>query len=238
MKNLASINVAILAGGLGTRLYLQLPGQQKVLAKVGEHLFLEHILDQLNEAGFKNVVICTGYLGNQVQEAFRDNYQSLSLSYSKENSPLGTAGAVRLALPLLVSDQILVTNGDSFFDCSLRKFYQFHLEKKGGGTIVLKEVSDTSRFGRVKLDGNDQIVSFEEKKEKGRRGFINGGIYLLTRSLLLEIPEKKFVSFERDIFPAMIGKRFYGFKSKGRFIDIGTPKSYQEAKEFFSKLAI
>lgn len=238
MSNLSKISVAILAGGLGTRLAQVVPGQQKIVAKVRDHPFLEYILYQLNKAGFKNVVICTGYLGDQIQEVFGNNYKSLTFTYSQEQSPLGTAGAIRFALPLLESEDILVTNGDSFLDTDLKKFLEFHIEKNANGTIILTEVSDTSRYGRVELDENEQIVGFWEKKKNGGIGFVNGGIYLFKRSLLLEIPDKEYVSFEKDIFPIWIGKSFFGFKTKGKFIDIGSPQSYKEAEEFFSQIKI
>lgn len=233
MKDLTDVHVAILAGGLGTRLVPLIPGQQKVVAKVKQHPFLEYILNQLNKAGFKKVVICTGYLGEQVKKEFGKKYGNLSISYSQENSKLDTAGAIRLALPLFTSGDILVTNGDSYFDCDLKKFYQFHLGKKANGTIALKEVFATSRYGKVELDENGQIVGFEEKKENGGAGLINGGIYLFKRSFLTKIPENNAVSFEKDMFPVWVGKSLYGFKCKGRFIDIGTPQSYKEVQNFF-----
>lgn len=235
MSNLSEVSVAILAGGLGTRLSSVLSGQQKVVAKVREHPFLEYILNQLNKAGFKNIVMCTRHLGNQVKEAFGSNYKFLTIFYSQEPSPLDTAGAVRLALPYLPSEDILVTNGDSFLDIDLKKFLEFHIEKKANGTIALTKVSDTSRYGSVELDKNKRIVGFEEKKRNKRSGFINAGIYLFKRSILLEIPENKAVSFENEMFPSWIGKSLYGFKTKGKFIDIGTPESYKKAGEFFSQ---
>lgn len=233
--NLSEVSVAILAGGRGTRLASVVPDQQKVVAKVNEHPFLEYILNQLNKAGFKNIVMCTRDLGNQVEDAFGDNYKSLTLFYSKEPSPLDTAGAIRLALPYLQSEDILVANGDSFLDIDLKKFLEFHIEKKANGTIALAEVSDTSRYGSVEIDKNDQIIDFEEKKGNKKSGFINGGIYLFKRSMLLEIPENKASSFENEMFPSWIGKNLYGFKSKGRFIDIGTPESYKKAQNFFKQ---
>lgn len=235
MSDPSEISVAILAGGFGTRLISILPDQQKVVARVREHPFLEYILDQLNKNGFKNVVICTGHLGNQVQVILGNNYKSLSLYYVNELSPLGTAGAIRLALPFLASEDILVTNGDSFLDTDLKKFLKFHIGKKANGTIILTEVSDTSRYGRVELDGNNQIISFEEKKQNKGTGFINGGIYLLKKSLLLQIPENKTVSFENDIFPGWIGKGFFGYKGSNNFIDIGTPENYAQAEQFLAK---
>lgn len=235
MRDLADVNVAILAGGLGIRLRSKVSKRQKVLAKVGKYPFLEYLLKQLNKAGFRKVVICTGYLGEQIQKQFGKKYENLSLSYSQEKSKLDTAGAIRLALPLLKSDDILVTNGDSFFDTDLKKFWQFHLQKKSKGTILLTKVSDTNRYSRVELNKDGNIVTFQEKTGGKRAGLINTGIYLFKKSLLLEIPKKRSVSFEREMFPLWIGRVFYGFEGKGKFIDIGTPEDYASAEKFFSK---
>lgn len=235
ISNLSNINVAILAGGRGIRLASIFPRQQKVVVKISKHPFLEYILNQLNKTNFKNIVICTGYLNDQVKEVLGDNYQNLHLSYSYEHSPLGTAGAVAHALPLLKSDNILITNGDSFIDCDLQSFYDFHLKKKANGSIILTEVDETGRFGKVDTNENDEIVDFEEKVKNGGRGFVNGGVYIIKKNLLLEIPKKGVVSFEKEMFPSWVDKGLYGFKTKGRFIDIGTPESLHEAEEFFSK---
>lgn len=235
MFKLSDITVAILAGGLGTRLRSKIPNKQKVLAKVGKYPFLEYLLNKLDKDGFRNVVICTGYLGRQVQERFGKTFKNLSLYYSQEKSKLDTAGAVRLALALLKSDDILVVNGDSFFDTDLNEFYKFHLKKKAKGTILLTQVSNITGFGKIEVNEKGRILVFQEKKKSDEAGLINGGIYLFKRSLLFEIPEKRSVSFEKELFPHWIGKNFYGFEGKGKFIDIGTPQSYSRAEEFFEK---
>ena len=234
--DLEDITAAILAGGLGTRLASILPGQQKVIATVKGRPFLEYILEQLDQAGFKNVIICTGHLGNQVVKVFGDSYKGLFLRYSNEQFSLGTAGAIVNALPYLKSEDVLITNGDSFFDCDLQSFYEFHLKKGSNASIILREIDDTSKYGKVDINENDEIVGFEEKKENGGHGLINAGFYLIKKSLLLEIPKGKPVSFEKEIFPVWLTKGLYGFKSKGRFIDIGTPRSYKEAQSFFSSI--
>ena len=234
MKDLADINVAILAGGLGTRLRSKIAGQQKILAPVKNYPFLTYVLDRLNETGFKKIVICTGYLGKQVKKQFGGKYGGLSLFYSHEHEKLDTAGAIRLALPLLTSDDILVTNGDTYFDSDLKKFWQFHLAKKSKATILLKKIANISRYGQVVLDKNNRIISFQEKDGKKGTGLINGGMYLFKKSLLSKIPKNKAVSFEKELFPSLVEKDFYGFVGEGKFIDIGTPQSYKDAQSFFS----
>lgn len=232
MEDLTNITVAVLAGGLGTRLRSVLSDRPKVLAEILGQPFLKYLLDQLNSTGFRNVVICTGYLGEKIQAQFGNTYLGLNLVYSKESKPLGTAGAVRLALPLLKSDTFMVMNGDSFCDANLRKFWRFRSSKSANATLLLTKVPDTSRFGRVNIDRTGRIVSFEEKGKNGA-GWINGGIYLISRSHLSEIPQKGVVSFEKDLFPKWINQGFWGYQSQARFIDIGTPKSYNLAEQFF-----
>lgn len=235
MVDLANVTVAILAGGLGTRLRPIVSNKPKVLAEIHGKPFLEYLLEQLYPFNFKEVVLCTGYLGDQIREKFGNSYGSLPLSYSQESSPLGTGGAVRLALPLLTSEIVMVMNGDSYCDADLKKFCQFHLEKRADATILLTKVSDTSRYGSVEVRKDGQIIRFQEKKGNSGAGFINAGIYLFKRALLLQIPQKRAVSFEKEMFPKWIGKNLYGFKSKGKFIDIGIPEAYLEAEHFFSK---
>src|SRR5437899_2628493 len=109
-----SLSAAILVGGLGTRLRGIVADRPKVLAEVRGRPFLAYLLDQLVASGFQDVVLCTGYRSEQVKEVFGDGYGPLRIVYSEETVPLGTAGALRLALPLLQSETILVMNGDSF----------------------------------------------------------------------------------------------------------------------------
>ncbi len=105
MKNLSNITAAILAGGLGTRLHSAIPDRPKVLAEVGGRPFIVYLLDQIAAAGIEEVVLCTCYLGHQVKEVLGTTHGPLSLIYSKESSPLGTGGALRLALPIFLTDQ-------------------------------------------------------------------------------------------------------------------------------------
>ncbi len=235
MSNLSAISVAILAGGMGTRLRPIVSTRQKVLAKIGGQPFLQNILEKLNSSGFKNIVICTGYLGKQIKKEFGKKFKNLNLSYSREKLPLGTAGALRKALPLLRSKDILVMNGDSFCDVDLKKFQKFHTEKGAQANLVLSHMSNTNRYGKVRLDRKDRIISFEEKRERRGSGWISAGIYLLDRSLILKIPKNITISLEKEIFPNWMGQRFYAYKSKGHFIDIGTPESFALAKEFFTR---
>lgn len=235
MPTLSELTAIILAGGLGTRLRSVITDMPKVLAEVCDRPFLTYLLDQLAETGVQQVVLCTGYLGEQVYDAFGDAYKSLILSYSQEHSPLGTAGALRLASSLVRSDPVLIMNGDSFFQADLPAFYACYCQQQPDCALLLTQVPDTQRFGRVHTDNAGQILSFTEKGQSGA-GWINTGIYLLSEHLLQTIPAQKVVSLEHDMFPAWIGQNFYAYRQSGAFLDIGVPESYAAATRFFKSV--
>jgi D-glycero-alpha-D-manno-heptose 1-phosphate guanylyltransferase len=227
------MTAAILAGGLGTRLRPVMGDRPPVLAEVGGRPFIFYVLDQLSAAGIQDVVLCTGYLGHQVKEVLGESHGPLRFIYSQESSPLGTGGALRRAYPLFIKEQVLILNGDSFCDANLRAFALIHRLRKARATILLVEVSDTGRFGCVKVDAGGGIREFLGKGRKSGPGWINAGIYLIDRSLLQTIPPDQRVSLEQEFFPAWVGKGLYGFRSNGRFLDIGTPESFALAQQFF-----
>jgi NDP-sugar pyrophosphorylase family protein len=233
MKNLSNITAAILAGGLGTRLRSVIPDRPKVLAEVAGRPFIVYLLNQLAAAGIQEVVLCTGYLGHQVKEVLGQTHGPLSLIYSQESSPLGTGGALRLALPIFSTDQVLILKGDSFCDANLLALALIHRLRKARATILLIEVSDNGRFSWVKVDAGGAIQEFLEKGGKRGPGWINAGIYLIDRSLLRTIPPNQKVSLEQESFPAWVGQGLYGCRSHGRFVDIGTPESFALAQKFF-----
>lgn len=230
---MVGVTAAILAGGLGTRLRPVVSDKPKVLAEIQGRPFLAYLLDQLAEAGIGRVVICTGYLGKQVQDTFGDLYGALRLLYSEEATTLGTAGALRLALPLLQSGHVLVMNGDSYTDLDFEKFRTCHQSLGGEATLALVKAADTDRFGTIALGDGGRIIRFKEKEKRHRVGWINAGVYILNRSLISTIPPSIAVSLEREMFPSWINRGLYGYLSGGDLLDIGTPEAYLSAEKFF-----
>lgn len=226
--------VLILAGGLGTRLRSVVTDRPKVIATVHGRPFLTFLFHQLAENGFRSASLCTGFLAEQVQETLGREAAGLSLQYISESTPLGTGGALRNALRTVDADEFLILNGDSFCDTSLTAFLDWHRQRKGSASLLLAGVADTARFGRVEVGSGDCITAFREKGEQGA-GTINAGIYLISRSLLEEIPEGKTVSLEREVFPSWVERGvLHGYSAVvSRFIDIGTPETYSEAQTFF-----
>jgi D-glycero-alpha-D-manno-heptose 1-phosphate guanylyltransferase len=244
---MSEITGAILAGGLGTRLRSVVSDRPKVLATVLGKPFLAYLLDQLASAGVDRVVLLTGYRGEQIQQEFGDHYGRIALDYSMETSPLGTAGALRLALPQLFpagpaesggQHSALVLNGDSYCSADLRLFRAFHEHARADASLVLAQVPDTSRFGKVETSTQNRLARFLEKQEAGGAGSINAGIYLINRELIEEIPAGRPVSIEREMFPQWLQSHtLVGFGCTGSFLDIGTPESYREAETFFGQTA-
>jgi D-glycero-alpha-D-manno-heptose 1-phosphate guanylyltransferase len=232
------MTAVILAGGLGTRLRSVVPDKPKALADVGGRPFIEYLLDQLAQEGIQSVVLCTGHLGDQIQNRLGRVYNKIALHYSREPHPLGTGGALRLALPMLESDTVLVLNGDSYCGARLNEFMVWHAERQSHATILLTETEDTRRFGRVQIDDKGRVLRFSEKSDTQGPGWINAGIYLVRRQTIESIETGRAVSIEREVFPGWIGKGLHGFPSGGRLWDIGLPSAYAQANaEFVSSIA-
>lgn len=231
---MGEVPAVILAGGLGTRLRGVLADRPKVLAPVAGRPFLSYLLDQLQTAGLRRAVICSGYLGEQLEAAFGDRFGALSLTYSREPAPLGTGGALRLATLHLQSELALVLNGDSFVDGSLTDFLAWHRAQACPGSLLLTWVPDTGRFGTVAVNAAGRIVAFREKEGLAQPGWINAGVYLLSRRLCESLPADRPVSLEREAFPNWLADGLGGFTCRAAFLDIGTPESLARAEAFFT----
>lgn len=228
------IPALILAGGQGTRLPGSPRETSQVLTSVGGRPLLAHLLDWLADAGIRDVIICTGYRAEQVTRAFGARYRDLYLYYSWEPQPLGTGGALRRALGLSHAETVLALNGDSFVSCDLPVFLAWHRAHGFAASLVLAEVEDVARFGTVRVNDGGAIRAFEEKRGQTEPGWINGGVYLLSRRLLESLPEGQPVSIEREGFPAWLSSGLGGYQSSGAFLDMGTPESLARAEVFLA----
>jgi len=233
MGNSSYTTAVILAGGLGTRLRSVVPDRPKVLANILDRPFLTFLLDQLVSANIRNVVLCTGYMSDDVYEEMGNAYKSLTLTYSKENYPVGTGGALRLALPHLNSDPVLIMNGDSFVNIDLTVYLDWFLKKNCQASLLLTKVPETNNYGKVIVAEDDLLLTFEEKGSNSGPGWINAGVYILNKSLIETIPAGTPFSLEREFFPKLANKELYGYRFEGKFIDIGTPETFALAEDFF-----
>ncbi|MCI0684195.1 MAG: nucleotidyltransferase family protein [Gemmataceae bacterium] len=234
-QRISDIPALILAGGLGTRLRDAVPQGQKVLAPVRQRPFLTRLLDQLSAAGVRRAILLTGHRAEDVRQAFGAQYGSLRLEYSRESSPLGTAGAVRQALNLVAKPTMLVLNGDSYCNVDLQAFFEFHRGRRADVSLAIVRVADAGRYGQVRFDAQDRITNFVEKTGTTAAGWISAGIYLIQRELLLGVPKGQAQSLEREWLPRWTAsKTVAGFRCPGPFLDIGTPESYAAAQDMFT----
>ncbi len=233
---LADITAVILAGGLGTRLQSVVEDRSKVMAEVAGRPFLTYLLDQVEATGIRCVVICTGHHGAHLEEVLGSQYGTMQLVYSREESPLGTGGALRQALPLVPSDPMLVMNGDSYCSMNLCELFAAHQQRGAVGTIALCEMADSGSYGTVTLDADGRIAAFREKDAVAGPGWINAGVYVVTRELVKSMPADRAVSLERETFPTWAGHGLYGHASDCELMDIGTPDRYELAQTFFVSL--
>ncbi len=224
--------IAILAGGFGTRLRSAVPDLPKVLAPVAGRAFLDVLVATARRQGFRRFVFLLGHQHEKVEAHLRDVVQpcfpDAELAVSVEPRPLGTAGAVQHAASLL-DDEFFVLNGDSYLEFDAPAMLAAHRRQSAVATIGVREMDDTARYGRIDVDEHRRVTAFREKADSSGPGLINAGIYLLSREVLDAIPPGVPVSIEKETFPALIAadRPVVACPQSGRFIDIGTPESYQ-----------
>jgi NDP-sugar pyrophosphorylase family protein len=228
----------LLAGGLGTRLRTVLPDTAKPLAPIEGRPFVFFLLEQLKRAGVGRVILCTGHRAAQVREEMGKTYRGMSLLYSEEAEPLGTAGALRLAWRNYPDTAPwLVMNADSYVDIDLTAMIESHRTSTMPATIAAVRVEDGRRYGSLEWSGDGRMTAFREKSDTPGARWINGGVYLFERKFLNALPDRTPLSLENEVFPASLVRGIHAFASEARFIDIGTPESYALAQHFFSEPA-
>jgi NDP-sugar pyrophosphorylase family protein len=206
----------------------------KSMALVAGVPFLEILLRQLRVAGIRQVVLGTGYRAEQIEEYFRKGDRlDLLIQYSREQEPLGTGGALKLAEAML-GDPILVLNGDSYADWEFIRLIQLYREREAEVVIVLQSVPDVSRYGGIMIDSNQRVIEFVEKGSRRGPGLINAGIYLLKKKIVADLPSGHPISLEREVFPQLLGRKVYGLISTGDFIDIGVPADLERAQSLLA----
>ena len=218
----------VLAGGFGTRLKSMVPDLPKPMAPVAGRPFLEILLSMLASKGFTRVVLSLGFMSEKIISYFGDNYLGMRLVYEVESIPLGTGGAIRAALTRCLDNHAFIFNGDTYLELEVDALERlWHVQQNS--IIVVREVADTIRFGRVEIV-NGQIGAFLEKGLAGY-GLINAGCYVLSKDALEEFPLNQPFSIETEFFIKNLkSKRLDSFVTSGRFIDIGVPNDYVRAQ--------
>ena len=220
----------VLCGGHGTRLRPVLSDRPKSMALISGTPFLQLLLDRLRCQGVDDVILGTGYMAEKIERYFGSgNKFTVRIRYSREDEPLGTGGALKLAEPL-ISDPVLVLNGDSYVEWSLNPMLELFRAKDADIVVVLQAVADVTRYGSVALDHDGRVTEFIEKGIRAGPGLINAGVYLLRKEVVRGLPAGTAISLERDIFPRLLDRGGYGLVCTGLFIDIGIPDDFKRAQ--------
>jgi len=225
----------ILAAGEGTRLRPLTLALPKALLPIGGNPLIEHQLYWLKSHGIQEVVINLYHLGEKIEDFLGDgSHFGMKISYSPEESLLGTAGGVKRAEHFFDST-FVVAYGDVLTNFDLSAMIKFHQGKKATVTLVIFEPPNACEVGAVELDEDGRILSFVEKPQSPISTLANGGIYVLEREVLNHIPEQGFSDFAYDIFPRLIqlGLPLYGYmlKPDEYLTDIGTLGKYYKANK-------
>lgn len=227
----------ILAGGFGTRLQTVVNDVPKPMAPIDNAPFLNYVFNYLKHYHIQHVVLSTGYLSEKIVDYYKTEFNGIKISYAKEDSPLGTGGGIRLAMKKCNTKDILVLNGDSFFDVNINSHFNNHQIKKSDCTLALRKVDNAARYGTIVLGDSNIIEAFKEKDNIEQSGLINGGVYIINRELFLNKTEElKPFSIEKDFYEKRIAElNMLGFEYEGYFIDIGIPEDYKKAQDEFKE---
>ena len=183
-------------------------------------------MDSLKVQGISEFVLCLHYMADRFIDYFGDGSKfGYRITYSIEEEPMGTAGALKKAENYLDST-FLVLNGDTYLDVDIQKMLRFHQNNRNMGTIALVKVRNASRYGLVEISPNYQVIGFSEKVHVSE-GYINAGVYIFEKKILDYIPVNRKISLEKEILPNILSKeKICGFPVDGYFIDIGVLEDY------------
>ena len=228
----------VLAGGEGKRLRAVVSDLPKPMATVAGRPFLWWLMIRLVQQLVRRVILSVGYKSDAIQSYFGDVFSGIELAYSVETEPLGTGGAIRLALEQAKETQVIVLNGDTYTDVDLQGL-SGKFESSGTDlAVTVTHVNDVARYGGVVIDQKtNTIVGFDEKGGAAA-GYINAGIYCLRRDIFARYPVPAKFSFERDFLAKQLAVlRPVAFAGVRAFIDIGVPADYALAQTVIPELA-
>jgi mannose-1-phosphate guanylyltransferase / phosphomannomutase len=227
------MKAVVMAGGEGTRLRPLTSNQPKPMVSIVGKPCMEHILELLRRHGLEDVIVTVAFLPQAIRSYFGDGESlGMEIGYSVEESPLGTAGSVRLAAGRL-DDTFLVISGDALCDIDLTRLVETHREKQASVTIGLKSVDNPLEFGIVVTDEEGRVERFLEKPSWGQvfSDTINTGIYVLEPEVLKHVPTDRPYDFSKELFPLLLemGRPIYGCVLDGYWQDIGNLDQYRQA---------
>jgi mannose-1-phosphate guanylyltransferase / phosphomannomutase len=228
------VKAVVMAGGEGSRLRPLTSSRPKPLVPVANKPVMHHIVDLLRRHGIREIVATLHCLADEIENYFGDGSAlGAAIEYVVEDTPLGTAGAVKLAQPRLGGQRFVVVSGDALTDIDLSELIAAHERSGAVATIALQRVSNPLEFGVVVAGEDGRISRFLEKPSWGEvfSDTINTGIYVLEPEVFEYMEAGKNYDFSKDIFRFMLrdGRALYGHVTGGYWSDIGNLQQYMQA---------
>lgn len=228
---LSHIPIVVLCGGQGSRLRPVLKDRPKILAPIGKVTLLDITLSALLQAGFEKIFLSVGYLKEQIERHVKENNYQVIIS--SESEPLGTGGALAATLSNIGNaEHFFAMNGDMIFDLDFAALHHFHLKKRALMSMALMHPYEGDVGTLVELNAVERITGLRNKKTEevsNKEMFLNAGVYLFKKEAVGFFPATKCFSLEQDVFPELLKKPCYGFKTRSYCVDIGTPERYARA---------
>jgi len=232
------IEAIILAGGEGKRLRAVVSEVPKPMAEIAGRPFLWWLMTLLDRQPVGRVILSVGYKAEVIQDYFGDAFGGIEIGYSVETEPLGTGGAIRLALEKVRESRVIVLNGDTFTDVDLQSLIRAFESSQTELAVGVTYLNDISRYGAVVIDEKTNTVIGFEEKQGVSAGYINAGVYCLPRDIFLRHLVPTRFSFERDFLAKQLrALRPVAFNGIRAFIDIGVPEDYARAQTLIPELA-
>ncbi len=229
------MKAVIMAGGEGTRLRPLTRTTPKPLMPVGRRRCIDYSLASLERAGITEIIVTTSYKADMIVDALEaTDVAGLSILFSFEREPLGTAGGVSKVRDFL-DETFLVLSADVLADVDLGAMVDLHRAKGAHATMALTTTDKVTEYGIVGLDDDGRIQRFKEKPrpEEAFSNLINAGIYVLEPHVMDHVPEGTKFDFSKNLFPKLLaeGHPMYGHRLDGLWMDIGRPKDLIEANK-------
>jgi NDP-sugar pyrophosphorylase family protein len=227
------LKAVVLAGGVGTRLKPLTYKRPKPLIPIAGEPCIDFMIKSLVSAGFKRIIVTTGYMSDTLIQSIGDGKKfGASILYAFEESPAGTAGAVKNVSEFL-DKTFVVASGDVLADVDIKSLFDYHKKKNATATMALTKVDNPTEFGIVGLDDDNRIIKFKEKpkKEEVFSNLVNAGIYILEPEVIDFIPENQMFDFSKNVFPLLLKNDLpvYGAVISGLWMDIGRPSDLLKA---------
>ena len=225
------MQIVILAGGQGTRLRPFTNDLPKPMVPINSRPFLHHLLEYIKSLEFKNILLLVGYLADKIIDYFEDGSKfGLSISYSKEDIPLGTGGALKNAQHML-DNQFLIINGDTFLPIDFQKMINRFYHNNKFSLVTVYDNHDDVFKGNIDIDDSNRVIKYS-KKDSEILPYVDAGAVIMKKAILDLIPLQTKCSLEEEIFPQLINRgEVLAYRTSQIFYDMGTIEGIRKLEQ-------